>query len=68
MKIKIVAKRFDGKGTFNQVFEQNEKGQWSAYLNGEDMGKVLEEDVIHFVKKHDRKNLHKYFPMANFHN
>ena len=68
MKIEITAKRFDKKGTFQQIFEQNEKGQWTAYLDGEDMGKVLEEDVIHFVQKHDKKNLNKYFPMAGFHN
>ncbi len=51
------------------VIEMDEKGRYFA--NGYYFDKdepIYESDVIDLVKKYDKQNLRKYFPMYGFHN
>ncbi len=51
------------------IIETDEKGRYIGNGYVFDKNELLyESDVIDLVKKYDRKNLIKYFPMYGFHN
>lgn len=57
------------KGNSTQItYKQDEQGRWMEFSRFCPEGRyTYESDVIDAVRKYDRANLNKHFPMAGFH-